>query len=410
MRIGIDGSCLSNRRGFGRFARQLVIALANAETEHEFVVFVDRPSSGQITLPKRIEQVVVDIARAPTAAATSSSRRRLRDMLAMGRATARAQLDLMFFPATYSFFPVWNVGKVVVVMHDALQYVYPNLVFGGRLARLSWRIKEAWAGTQADRIVTVSQTSQTLLHERGRWPKDRLRVITEGVDAVFRPVADEARACSLLEAYGIPVNEPFFLSVGGPSPHKNVPRLIEAFNRLGSRAVRLVLVGDMNDSFHSDAARIGGAIEASPARDRIVLAGYVPDEDLVHLYNKARALVFPSLMEGFGLPAVEAMACGTPVLASHAGSLPEVIGQAGEYFDPLNIDDMTACLARWLDQPELRQSLAPRALEQARLFTWDRAARLLLDCFEELPPPSNTAPRSSSIPTQNPAPADSICP
>src|SRR5947209_8676893 len=114
MRIGIDGSCLANRRGFGRFARLLLAALAEAPHGHEVVVFVDRPSSSGVAVPERFETVLVDVGEAPTRAASASGRRRLRDMLAMGRAVPRSRIDLVYFPATYSFFPVWNVKHVVV--------------------------------------------------------------------------------------------------------------------------------------------------------------------------------------------------------------------------------------------------------------------------------------------------------
>ncbi|MBV8609074.1 MAG: glycosyltransferase family 1 protein, partial [Singulisphaera sp.] len=111
MRIGIDGSCLANRRGFGRFARQMLVALAEAPSRHEFVVFVDRPSSPVVHVPGRFERVEVELGEAPSRAASASGRRRIGDMLAMGRAVARTGLDLIYFPATYSFFPVWDVRR-----------------------------------------------------------------------------------------------------------------------------------------------------------------------------------------------------------------------------------------------------------------------------------------------------------
>src|SRR5690242_17262977 len=114
MRIGYDGSCLSNRRGFGRFSRRLLDALALQPGPHELVVIIDGPSADAVTIPAGLERVVVDVGEAPSAAASAQGRRRMRDMLAMGRAVARAGLDLMYFPATYTFFPVWGVRRLVV--------------------------------------------------------------------------------------------------------------------------------------------------------------------------------------------------------------------------------------------------------------------------------------------------------
>src|SRR5215813_247283 len=108
MRIGIDGSCLSNRRGFGRFARRLVEELARQPSAHRFTVFIDRPSVGVVAVPDRFDRVVVEVKEAPSRAASAQGRRRWRDMIAMGQAVARSRIELMYFPATYSFFPVWN--------------------------------------------------------------------------------------------------------------------------------------------------------------------------------------------------------------------------------------------------------------------------------------------------------------
>ncbi len=129
----------------------------------------------------------------------------------------------------------------------------------------------------------------------------------------------------------------FLLYVGGLSPHKNLPRLVEAFALGAPAEVRLVLVGDVHDVFHTCVPEIREAIAKHNLGDRVIMTGYVSDDDLVFLYSRAYALVQPSLMEGFGLPAVEAMACGTPVISSQAGSLPEVVGEAGVYFDPTDV-------------------------------------------------------------------------
>ncbi len=126
MRIGIDGGCLANRRGFGRFARQTLAALAVADHPHELVVLLDRPSAETVVVPEGCQTWLVDVAEAPSRAASSTGRRSLSDLFAMGRAAARARLDLLYFPATYSFFPVWNVPRVVVTMHDTLALRTPG--------------------------------------------------------------------------------------------------------------------------------------------------------------------------------------------------------------------------------------------------------------------------------------------
>ena len=387
MRIGFDGSCLSNRRGFGRFSRLLLEALARcAGAEHQLVVIIDRPSVDAVSLPDRVERIVVDLGEAPTSAASARGRRRLSDMLAMGRAVARAGLDLMYFPATYTFYPVWNVPRLVVTMHDTLALAHPELVFPTHRGRLAWLLKEHTAARLADRIVTVSETSRRDLQSWFHLPAERLRVITEGPDPIFSPGPNGPESDRILIKHAIPPGARFLLYVGGLSPHKNLPRLVEAFSQVGDPDLFLVIVGDFKDVFHTHVPQIEAAIARGGLKERVLLPGFVPDAELVHLYRRARALVQPSLMEGFGLPPVEAMACGTPVLSSRAGSLPEVVGDAGLFFDPTDVGSIATTIRRLLADPRIRDDLARRALARAPLFTWDRAAAALLDCFGELTP------------------------
>jgi glycosyltransferase involved in cell wall biosynthesis len=385
MRIGFDGTCLANRRGFGRFARRLLASFAPlaAARGHEIVVAIDAPSAADVEIPESATPLVVDLRAAPSAAASANGRRGVRDMLAMGRAVARARLDLMYFPATYSFYPVWNVPRVVVTMHDTLTMEHPKLVFPSWKGRLAWSLKEAVAIRSADRIVTVSETSKRYLMNRLRCRADRLRVVSEAADPAFAPIDDEATATAALDRHGVPPGARFVLYVGGLSPHKNLPRLVEAFAKAASPADRLVLTGDFHDVFHTHVPEILATIDRVGLGDRVVLTGFVPDVDLAALYGRAYALAFPSLLEGFGLPAVEAMACGCPVAASRAGSLPEVVGDAGVLFDPLDVDDIARGLRLLLDDPARRDHLAALALRRAATFDWGRSAESLLACVEE---------------------------
>jgi glycosyltransferase involved in cell wall biosynthesis len=392
MRIGIDGSCLSNRRGFGRFARRLLEALARQPTQHRFTVFIDRPSTPSVGIPPRFDRVIVDVSQAPSRAASAQGRRQWRDMFAMGRAVARSGIDLVYFPATYSFFPVWNVGKLVVTMHDTLPLTHPELVFPNRRGQLAWRLKEAAATKWADRIVTVSESSRRAIAAWSGRPAQQVHVITEGPDPVFRPRPHDPEAGAALGRLAIPHDARFLLAVGGLSPHKNLIRLVEAFSRSAPEDFRLVLVGDSHDVFHTHVPQIRAAIDRHQLHERVIMTGFIPDDDLVFLYSRAYALVFPSLLEGFGLPAIEAMACGTPVVSSTAGSLPEVVGDAGIYFDPTDVGSMAAAIGSFLREPARRDALARLAQERSLLFSWDKSARALLDCFDALDHESTGAP------------------
>lgn len=384
MRIGIDGACLANRRGFGRFARQIVAALARAETGHEFAVFVDRPSLGTVEVPGGFATVPVEVKEAPSRAAAAAGRRSVGDMLAFGRAIAGAGCDLVYFPASYSFVPVWGVKRVVVTMHDTLAIAHPELVFPGGRGRLAWKAKEHAAVAWSDRIVTISEASRRDLIAWFRLPADRVRVVTCGPEAAFRPRTGPEGA-EVLRRYGVDPDRRYWLYVGGLSPHKNLPRLLEAFARLGPDE-RLVMVGDFGDVFHTHLPELRAIVERLGLGDRARFTGFVPDEDVAHLYTRAYALALPSLMEGFGLPIVEAMACGTPVVASTAGALPEVVGEAGVLCDPEDVGAIAGAMRSLLDDPPRRDRLARLALERSSLFTWDAAARSLLAVFDDLDP------------------------
>ncbi|WP_406693474.1 glycosyltransferase family 1 protein [Singulisphaera sp. Ch08] len=386
MRIGIDGSCLANRRGFGRFARQVLDALAEMPNPHEFVVFIDRPSAATVSVPDRFETVLVDVGEAPTSAASATGRRRVRDMLSMGKAVAGAGIDLIYFPATYTFFPVWNVKHVVVTMHDTLALAHPDLVFPTWQGRLSWMLKEHAAACWADRIVTVSESARRDLIAWFRLPAEKICVVSEGPGEEFRPRPRGPESDAVLARYGLAPGTRYVLYVGGLSPHKNLSRLIEAFSGAAPSDVQLVLVGDTGDVFHTHVPELRAAVERFGLVGRVHFTGFVPDDDLAYLYSRAYVLAQPSLMEGFGLPPVEAMACGTPVISSTAGSLPEVVGDAGIFFDPTEVAAIAGAVRRIFEDPVGRDELASTAFRRASQFTWANSARALLAAFGEFDP------------------------
>lgn len=397
-RIGIDGGCLANRRGFGRFARRVIAALAEANTELEFAVIVDRPSLEEVSpaIPESFEIVTAEVSQAPAKAAKARGARSGRDLLRMGSAAARAGLDLIYFPATYTFFPVWNVPRVVVTMHDTLALEHPEWVFPDLRGRLFWTLKERAAALWADRVVTVSETAKRDLVRWFRFDEAKVAVASEAADPVFRPLAADERSPEALARYKIPHDRPYMLYVGGLSPHKNLVRLIEAFGAAQDQSTTLVLVGDFGDAFYTHVPELVRQARDSGAAERLIMTGYVPDEDLVQLYNQATFLIQPSLMEGFGLPPVEALACGLPTAHSRSGSLPEVIGDAGLSFDATDVGDITRAIDRMFADGALRSDLCARAIERSRKFSWSAAAAALVQVFRELAPAAGGGTRRSA--------------
>lgn len=392
MRIGIDACCLSNRRGFGRFTRELLTALHRIDSTNHYTYFVDAQTAPQVSSLGSVDVCAVPTREAATRSASADGSRALGDLWQMYRAVARTPLDLFYFPAVYTFFPLPRGMPAVVTFHDATPERLPELIFKSWTSRLFWSLKCALACEQADLIVTVSAAARDELVSTLALPVDRLRVIPEAAGPIFRRLDDRAVIDPVLKRYRL--RAPFLLYVGGINPHKNLNRLVRAYGELvrtlGNDAPTLALVGDYSaDGFLSDHASIRELVGALGLGQRVVFTGYVSDNDLVCLYNGSVALVLPSLGEGFGLPALEAMACGTPVLASNTGALPELLNETGVLFDPYDVGAMVDALNRVWRDPELRSQMGERGLKRAAQFTWEASARRLLSVFTELAGPSS---------------------
>lgn len=388
MRIGIDACCWSNRRGFGRFTRELVSHMVAEFPVHEFVLTTDRQTADAYQFPPGARVEVVNTRRQPTRAAAAHGARSPADLWRMSRAVSRQRLDVFFFPAVYSFYPLLRRIPTVVTFHDAIAESQPDLIFPGLKSRLLWNLKMQLALRQADRILTVSENSRAQIASAFRYPESAIHVIGEGPNGLFRPRSDPEALQRVRNHYHLPERVPLILYVGGISPHKNLQGLLRAVAHLrrdAQTAWHLVLVGDhTNDSFYGCYQELVALCRQLELVERVTFTGFVPDEHLVTLYNAATVVVLPSFNEGFGLPVVEAMACGVPVAASRRGSLPEVIGSAGLLFDPENEQEMAAVLLRLLDDAPLRQHLREEGLRRAETFSWKAAAAKTIRLFEDM--------------------------
>jgi glycosyltransferase involved in cell wall biosynthesis len=393
MQIGVDANCWANRRGYGRFTRELLHALLREDRRNTYWFFLDAGTKSQAAaIPDDVKQVVVPTSRAAVEAASASGRRSVRDLWTMSQAVRRHRpaLDLFYFPSVYTFYPLRIKAPVAVSIHDTIPERYPELVFTGRVPRLMWTLKVRWAVRQAAVTLTVTETSRRAIAEHFRLPDSRVRVVPDAASPIFRVIDDLGQGRQVLARHGILREDRYILYVGGISPHKNLATLLEAYAMLtaersdGPFAPKLVLAGDYRlDVFLSSYPALQRKIEESRLAERVLFTGYVTDEELVCLYNSAALLVLPSFDEGFGLPAVEAMACGTPVVASRAGALPEVVGDAGVLFDPYSPAELKRCLEELLRDDSRRAALRARGLRRAGDFSWDRSAAAALAIFEE---------------------------
>lgn len=305
--------------------------------------------------------------------------------LKMGRLAATVPYDVFFFPTLYSYFPLLQRKPCIVCYHDATAERFPELLFPTRRNHWLWRAKTALAHVQTTRAMTVSETSAADLETFHKFPRARIDVVTEAADGAFEVIGDPDVRNKARAHHAIPQDARLLVHVGGMNAHKNILGLLKAMPRIiaAEPTTHLALVGDTSGKgFWDNVAELKAFVAATPPlAGHVHFTGYISDPDLARLLNASDALVFPSLWEGFGLPAVEAMSCGIPVLASSRGSLPEVVGDAGLLFDPEDFEAIASCVIGFLGDAQLRARLAQNALARSRLFTWTRAAELAEESF-----------------------------
>lgn len=275
--------------------------------------------------------------------------------------------DLFFFP-NFVKYPLARARSVVTV-HDLTFIRYPEYVEAKNLAYLRQFVAESLS--LADRVIAVSQCVRREVLDIFGLPEDHVVAVSHGVDrAVFRPPGPEA-AANVLRRYGLE-GIPYILAVGTLEPRKNLPRLLEAYARLPQRkACRLVLAGGRGWLYEG----IFEVMRKYRMEGDVTLTGYCPESDLPALYSGALLLAYPSLYEGFGMPILEAMSCGTPVLTSSRGAMAEVAGDAAVLIDPEDADAMGDAISRILEDHELREKLIARGAQRCGLFSWDETAR-----------------------------------
>jgi glycosyltransferase involved in cell wall biosynthesis len=230
---------------------------------------------------------------------------------------------------------------------------------------------------RAQRIITISESGRQDVARFFDVPLERIAVIYPGVDAIYRPLPADIVAAFRRERQ---LPERFMLHVGTLQPRKNIPILLEAFARLADPALHLVLVGGKGWLFEA----IFRQVQALGLEARVHFTGYAPDEELPLWYNAATLFVFPSLYEGFGMPVVEAMACGTPVVASRSASVPEAAGEAALLFDPTNARELADRMASVLNDGNLWATMRAKGLQQATQFSWEQAGLATAVIYREL--------------------------
>lgn len=382
MHIAIDARSLSHPQpgGFKTYTTHLVQALLKEDRENEYVLYLDRPvdPSGYADFPNVTLEVIRPVggwAGVP-----------LREQIWLPFHFTRWHPDVVHFPCATGSIAI--TVPLVVTIHDAIEFFErPRLT---RLSRESVRRRlmvqyNRWVqrviARHATTIITVSTQSMHDIAKTLRVPKDKIRVIPNAHAEFFRPCQEKDKLNELTGRLKIP--DKFLLALASASPRKNASGLLRIYGRLPhTLRARYPLVIVWTHSFLQP--EIEKEVKKLGLKDSTYFLPRVSDEDLVLLYNAATAFVFPSLYEGFGLPVLEAMACGTPVIASNLSSIPEVAGDAAELANPRDEDAFAEALFRVLTSPDRRRALSEAGLRRARQFSWQRTAQMTLDVYREV--------------------------
>ncbi len=373
MRIGIDARFFgSSGKGLGRYTERLIESLEAEENGDEYVVFLRRENFDEYQpVSARFTKAVADYRWYGFAEQTLFPWQ-----------LWRAHLDLMHFP--HFNVPIFYPGHFVVTIHDLILLRYPTLRNTTRFAFWYWlkflvyRMVILIACLQADAVITVSRFTESDLLREFPFLSSKLFVTLEGVNQACY-FADKSQVTSVLSRFGLLLStvenqgtqlrrdiiRPYFLYVGNAYPHKNLELIADMAKRFPE--YRFILVG-REDYFYS-------LLKQRFSFENLCFTGFLSDAEISVLYRYGVAYLFPSLYEGFGLPPLEAMSYGLPVLSSNRGSLPEVLGDAAHYFDPENHEELTSSLREIATQASMRESFRVKGYRRVRGFRWSRMAQ-----------------------------------
>jgi glycosyltransferase involved in cell wall biosynthesis len=368
VRIAIDVRKY-NDFGIGTYIRNLVHQLARIDRETEYVLLCRPQDREKIVISSRNFRTVVE--PAPLYSVSEQIR--------IPMALRREHVDL--FHAPHYVLPPLIHCRSVVTIHDCIHLMFPQY-FSGRLAQ-GYAKAQIWtAAHRSDRILTVSETSKLDILRRFRIPADKVTVVYNAIDERLMVPPAEEDFERVRTRYQL--KDPFALYVGNIKPHKNLERLIDAFHELRQEtafeSLKLVIIGDEISRYQG----LRRAVHRHKLHKHVRFFGFVPLETLAVLYRLARVFVFPSLYEGFGLPPLEAMYFGTPVVTSNVSSLPEVVGDAAILVDPYSSTSIADGMRRALMDEDLRVWLCERGMARAREFSWEHSVERIREVYGEV--------------------------
>ncbi len=372
MRIVVNGRFSGSKTGVGRVIENLLIHLERIDVENEYFIYVNREFSDFISFKNPNFHLLSN-----GVPAENSLLNHIWTQTGFLRQIRRHRADVVILPQINLF--IFKMAPTILFQHDLIEYHLPNQKWYKLLFR---RIAYPLALRLSDRIVCVSGNTKGDVERFFGVADNKLAVIPNGVDmSLFRKLNENEAKSVVDRRYG--VKGDFILYTGTLTlPQKNLLRLVEAYDVLVRKGVthKLVLVGGEG----KDAHLISKKVKELGLSDRVIFTGYVHDDNLPYFYSAASVFCFPSLYEGFGLPVLEAMACGCPVVTSSTSSLLEVAGDAALLVDPLKKDEIADAISRLIEFEELRRSCVEQGFQQAGIFSWENSARNLLSLINSL--------------------------
>ncbi len=367
MRIAIDARKLHDF-GIGTYVRNLLIQLGRIDPTNEFIALC-RPADREL-----VQSLGANLRPVAEPARPYSMAEQVRVPLSLKRVGA----DL--FHATHYVLPPLTRRRSIVTIHDCIHLMFPEYL-PNRLAH-GYAKAFLWSATQqADRILTVSEASKRDILRLFDVPAEKVAVIYNAIDERFSVTPTEEQVDRVRQRYQL--EQDFVLYVGNVKPHKNVERLIHAFAQVrqaGLDQLKLLVIGDEITRY----TRLRRAVHRCKLHGHVRFLGHLPTETLSILYRLAGVFVFPSLYEGFGLPPLEAMASGTPVVTSNISSLPEIVGDAAILVDPHDTTSIANGIQLALTDQPLREKLRRRGLERARQYSWEQSVRRVREIYDEV--------------------------
>lgn len=367
MRIAIDARKLHDF-GIGTYTRNLLRYLARIDRESEYLLLCHEPDLAISTALGPNFRTVLE--PSPTYS--------IREQIHVPWVLRRERADV--FHAPHYVLPPAARCRAVVTIHDCIHLMFPQYL-PNRAAYAYARVAMWSAVRRSHRILTVSEASKRDIIHFFNVPPEKIVVVYNAIDERFSVVPPDEHVARVRERYQL--EHEFVLYVGNIKPHKNLVRLIEAFDLLRQRGyeqLKLLIIGDEISKLPA----LRRAVHRHKLHKHVRFLGFQPDETLAILYRLAAVFVFPSLYEGFGLPPLEAMACGTPVVTSNVSSLPEVTGDAAVLVDPYDIESIAHGMHQVLSRPALRQDLRAKGIARAREFSWERSVARTRQLYVEV--------------------------